>query len=362
MIFPSILLFLPLQSLSLVLNTHPVAQPKLYYVRDVGGLSNVRLQFQLMVALAAAKNRHLVIPPASQIAHLSEPFIDTDLWEPEKLVNVINFTVVPTAQNLARCPPNSFQPIVNLCETDISTFPADKDWCLGEESRIHHFECVRGLTDSERKFASAAVFNGLQLRRSLIQDGQTALQKLNLTSGSYVAVHLRRGDFAGAGAYPWIRDKAGNTGENIAARIKASFNGNFTDIPIVLASDAKTDDPVYTKLVSEFKSHRLVKTSALTHHPSTFKDAALDMFLCMQAGTFFGSPSSTFSKLISEFRQKITMCQGSEVPGNHRWWTAQVLETFDAENPNFAHCWNRVTTFESMDALAKKDCSTFRLL
>jgi hypothetical protein len=348
-------------------------QLKIHYVRDGAGLSNIRIQFETMVALAAAKQRTLIIPPRNRISLLGD-FMDFDLWDPDKLANVINFTVVPTSQNWNWCPPNSFRPIGTLlCNMDVNKFPDDRDWCLGAgETRVHHFECIRGLTDAEKRVGSAAVFNGLQLQSRFIQEGKAALTKLSLKPGGYIAIHLRRTDFAIQ--MPHIYNHQNSTGKQIAEHIRKWFGKAMKHTPIVLASDASPEDPVYAELVSAFEANQVVKTSALTNRKPTLHNAVLDWFICSKAGTFFGSPLSTFTTSIFQLRRKIDMCNPQQplyhdvallhMSNNYifnKWWTPQALEAFEATTGLGQGCWNRVTTFESMDASSQKDCSTFGL-
>ena len=160
----------------------PSAKKRLYYFRDAAGLSNVRLQFEVMVGVAAATGRILVIPPRSVIGHLPEPFRETDVWSENDLSKVITYEYSkkePGDRDF--CPPGAFLSVKGIETIQPRELPEDKDWCFAcAASRIRNFECLRMFLPDQQKRATVAVFNGLQIKKQWKQKARDLLAENTL--------------------------------------------------------------------------------------------------------------------------------------------------------------------------------------
>jgi len=291
-------LLLAWPALALKLQDERQSPKRLYYVRSPAGLSNVRMQFEAMVATAAAYDRILVIPPRTEINHVPEPFLETDIWSEKDLAKAIRFEYVDAGR--AWCPPGSFQLVGKGLETlQPHDLPADKDWCFGaQETVVRNFECQHIFSPDQQKVATKAVFNGLQIKQHFIQKAREALGSLGLKPGHFVAAHLRHGDFN----LTWLQ----LTMEKTASTL--NLYGKGQDV-LILTDDT---DPTY---VSQLKGNVTAATSlqfsssVIGQAQLKLEGAVVDMLLGAMAGTFIGTPSSTFSNSIYQIRTKMEMCK-----------------------------------------------------
>jgi len=342
--------------------SHDESQTRLYFYRDLAGLNNVRLQFETMVATAAAFNKILMIPPRSRVSHVSESFLETDLWSEKELAKVVRFEYMDsqTWHPWKWCPsPGAFQlwGKKGLEELQPNELPLDKDWCLGmDESRIRHFECLHMFSPAQQKVATAAVFNGLQIRQTWIQKARTRLGSLGLKPGHFVAAHLRRTDFTSCNpGQPCLSsltlDKAIPT---------LNEYGGGRDMLII------TDDPNPNLLkqleagAKEPKSWRFSQDK----QNNTLEAAIVDTLLGAMAGTFIGTPASTFSLSIQQMRVKMGICQKaprrthalallSMRARETRWFDSEHLITsHDVDNPteylSKTTCDYKITDFKHL--------------
>jgi len=299
------------------------SQTRLYFYRDRAGLNNVRLQFETMVATAAAFNKILMIPPRSAIEHVPEPFRETDLWSEKELAKVVRFEYMENDQKgQSWCPsPGAVQLLgkKGVEEIQPNELPANKDWCLGKfESRIRHFECLHMFSPDQQKVATAAVFNGLQIRQIWVQKARTYLGSLGLKPGHFVAAHLRQTDFTLAPSH-FVAARLQRTdstpcapglaclGSAVLERAIPTLNryGEGRDVLII------TDDP-NPKFLQQLKDGAKAPTSMFFsrgQQSPSLEAAIVDMLLGAMAGTFIGTPTSTFSLSIHEMRRKMEICK-----------------------------------------------------
>jgi len=187
-------------------------------------------------------------------------------------------------------------------EIQPNELPANKDWCLGKfESRIRHFECLHMFSPDQQKVATAAVFNGLQIRQTWVQKARTYLGCLGLKPGHFVAAHLRRTDFTPCG------EGFACLGSATLEKAIPTLNryGEGRDVLIL------TDDP-NPKFLQQLKDGAKAPTSMFFsrgQQSPSLEAAIVDMLLGAMAGTFIGTPTSTFSLSIHEMRRKMEICK-----------------------------------------------------
>jgi len=342
---------------------------RLYYWRDNAGFSNVRLQFETMVATAAAFNRTLMIPPPSKIAHLNEPFRETNAWKEEALARTISISLLnssdwpPAKQKW--CPDGAYS-IQKLTKVSLASLPEDKDWCFGQfETRIYHFECLDGLSAEQQKLAETAVFNGLQIQDQYAEAARRDLNRLGLTHREFVAAHLRLGDFEQI--HHW-------TVQDFTPTLNEYAKGQ----PLLIVTDDATGKLV--EQIRESTQASQVRSTAelVGRERFTLQGALTDMLLCSMAGTFVGSPGSTFSNTIDQLRKKASICQAKTEKSHfmltydhqphadvetHRslWFDAEHLRVV-SEKPAQTDCiphavnWIKTATFSALD-VGKAQCN-----
>eukprot|EP00931_Biecheleriopsis_adriatica_P056627 TRINITY_DN33561_c0_g1_i1.p1 TRINITY_DN33561_c0_g1~~TRINITY_DN33561_c0_g1_i1.p1 ORF type:complete len:381 (-),score=65.06 TRINITY_DN33561_c0_g1_i1:33-1148(-) len=340
---------------------------RLYYQRDHWvGLSNVKLQFESLVAMAAVYNRELVIPSqASPLNHMDVEFHERDLWNMTTLGKVIRYHIPEPGYD--GCPQSAYVLPKKLWEMDFDQLPLDQDWCFHLwETRIQHFECLRLKTEADRETASLAVFNGLQLQDHYVEDAKAALKRIGLSPGQFSAAHVRMTDlltgFAFAGG-------SQTQGESIAAE-KAHQALDILvppGVPLLLATDKGPDSPVIKRILQDSKASRVFTSNeAFANNTQNLHRAMMDIVMCSLAGNFIGTPDSTFSNSIFMLRKKLDFCQLRRLPvtrqGAGQWFSSEVEKLWNDEREESAECWSHVTSWEHLQQSAPKDCDGARAL
>jgi len=342
-------------------------QHRIYYQRDTAGFSNVRLQFETMVAIAAAFDRELVIPAPSSIAHISDPFQETLVWSPGEMKNVIHFTVLSDHpdQSHPLCPPGSYVLDKGLEQVRLNELPADVDWCFRlEQSRIRHFECLSMFTPEQQKIATTAVFNGLQFQEHWIETARAALRRLKLRPGAFVAAHIRQGDF-----------QVQSTAWSLSS-VYPTLQEHAQGQPLLIATDDE-DMKVLEQVRQHVASSSIVATNEVLG-PSRFRleGAITDILICAMAGTFIGTPGSSYSNSIADLRKKMDICKASPLKRAPmaliqtqtlvratRWFNHDRIDTYTKKQfPAHSYIrhdigdFDKITDFAAMDHLKPKVC------
>jgi len=341
----------------------PEKRHRIYYQRDGAGFNNVRLQFETMVGIAAVFDRELVIPPPSHIDHLSEPFQETAAWIPEEMKHVIHFTLL---SDQVPWPPSCFDiGQKELEQIKSNELPPNQDWCfLSSQTRLRHFECMSMFTPEQQKLATTAVFNGLQFHWHFIDKAKMTLQQLKLKPGAFVATHISKGDFASQST-AWSMDS-----------IFPTLNEHARGQPLLIATDDK-DMQVLNQVKQHVGAAFIVSTEKVLG-PSRFllEGAITDMLICAMAGTFIGTPGSTFSNSIDDQRQKINICKASRFKRTPmafnqvndqlrttRWFNPVRMDTYHkTQYAARAKCkhdigdFDKITDFAAVDHLKQSVC------
>lgn len=285
---------------------------RLYFDRTSAGLNNVRLQFEVMVATAAAYGRILMIPTPTYISHLVVPFRETDLWSEKELGKAIRFEYMTDnrsgleasgsgGNNPPWCPHGAYSLKGKGLETvQLHDLPADKDWCFTQsEVFVRHFECLHMFSPDQQKLAAKAVFNGIQIKQKWIQKARDALGSLGLKAGHFVAAHLRRGDFM--------------HGEDHSMETTIPTLNRYGQGQDMLILTDETNPKFVEQLKGGVKAATSLRSSGSVtgQLQGKLEGAVVDMLLGASAGTFIGSDHSTFSLGIYNIRRKMELCKRS---------------------------------------------------
>jgi len=337
-------------------------EKRIYYVRDGAGLSNVRLQFEVMVAITAVSNRVLMIPPASHMDHVERFIQETDVWSPGELSKTIKFQYA-TQAGPHWCPSGAFQIDKRIEALQPGELPEDRDWCFGSrESRIANFECLHMFTPQTQAVATTAVFNGLQIQDRYIQEAKGLLSRMKLVPGHFVAAHLRRGDFTGdmQGYGPHFSPWAMET-------VYPTLNQFASNQPLLICTD-ETNPAFWQQIRAHVNAASLHGSFELADRQLTLDGAIIDMLACSMAGTFLGTPGSTFSQSINQLRLKIQFCKKAPKKRSAlaltsqkanvrltRWFDTSRLQTYHKKDDPRDGCvyspvdFDHVTQFSAMN-------------
>jgi len=155
------------------------------------------------------------------------------------------------------------------------------------------------FTPEQQKLATTAVFNGLQIQQHFIEKARGVLHQLKLRPGAFVAAHIRQGDFLSK-SMPWSMS-------SVYPTLQKHARGK----PLLIATDDKD-----MKVVDQVRQH-VGSTSVLATDkvlgPNRFRleGAITDILVCAMAGTFIGTPGSTYSNSIADLRKKMDICKTS---------------------------------------------------
>lgn len=314
---------------------------KIFFERDAAGLSNVRLQLESLLVIAALTDRQLVLPPPSSVHHLSKPYHEGDLWSLKDLCRHVDIILqkdgaVPATADHLRKPlaEVTFDAAGKPCVD--SGLRASENWYFPMgHSRIQHFECLKLATAEQKKTAARVVLESLELAKCHRIGAMKALQHLKLAPGEYVAVHIRRGDFEA------FRPDTQASGKTLAATSQGLCSAG--GLPLLLASDASPSDQIFKDFASACHVPVKVTAQAYQEHDDDLSRAAMDMLACAWAQKFVGTPDSTFSTSIMGLRAKANLRDASidAKPQYFLQGKANLEETTGL-------CWSKPTTYAAL--------------
>lgn len=312
------------------------APARLYFERDAAGWNNVRITFESLVCVARVLGRELVLPPPTQIDHLSTPFHETLIYDVPSLRRA-----APVA--LAGEPPEGPVYRASLAELlDASAggtaLPLDLRLCP-ELTRLTHFELLFRGRPQERLAAETVL--ALEIAAPYRDAALAALARAGLEPGKYHAVHLRRGDFART------RPDTQWTGKTAAAHVRSAFPPEEAHWPLLVAcvvGSGEDNDP-FAELSAELGAERrVVRTDALASATDgPLLAVLLDTLLLVHAGRFCGTPYSTFSTGVEHWRAAAAARAGKASPDPCALGRGYDPEAQESD-------WQRSTTFAALQS------------
>lgn len=305
---------------------------KIYYVRDNAGVNNVRLQFETLIVLTFLTNRTLMIPQPSLIDHYDGSFSEFDILDYDKLSKYIKI------QFYSRKPDMKQLYILNsrLHDANYKNFPKDKDWWFDSgNSRIQHFQCLN-LSKNDQKKALFAITNAIGLKQELFDILNITSEYLKIKDKPYNSIHIRRGDFL------TFAKKLMLTEEDLAKNIRKELD---PAVKIFIATNS--DKEFLNKLISLLPEYTIITSYDFqTKINDTVQQAMADTLLCANALNFYGTPLSTMSTGIIQFRRILAMKYNkniltepkSIIPGKEFYETKGYS--------GGSQCWDRITRFK----------------
>jgi len=313
----------------------------IYFERDAAGLSNVRLQLETLLVLAALTKRRLVLPPPSNVAHLTKLFHEGDLWSMRDLCKHVDIVLQKDIREDAKRADSLKVPLHEI-SFDAHGRPSQNsglgigDWLFPmQESRIQHFECLRLATSEQKQKAAQVVRDSLEFDRRYHAGASRVLRKLNVIPGAYVAVHIRRGDFA------QFRPGTQVNGQSLASTSQGLCRRG--GLPLVLASDASSHDVVFQEFMASCKVPVQATTDAYDESDDDLSKAAIDILICTYAKSFVGTPESTFSTTIMGFRSKANLNDES-VDAQPRFLLDKTVNLKE----EVGLCWAKPTNYNAL--------------
>ena len=306
---------------------------KIYYSRDNAGINNVRLQFETLIVLCYLTNRTLMIPAASFIDHYDRKFTEFDILDYDllnKYIKIEFYSGTIPAKNI-------YKHDNKLHNSNYKTFPLNKDWWFTSSvSRIQHFQCLR-LSETDKEKANKVITDAIGIKQELFDILDLVSQHLNIKNGKYNAIHIRRGDFLKTRKHLIFDEK------EIANVIRKNIKPN---IPIFISTNAETTFIDNLKnILSEYKI--LTSRDYENKLNDKVQQAMADMLVCANAHVFFGTPLSTFSTGIIQFRRvlsykfnkNIKVEAKSIIPGQ------KFKENYSVTG-KYGECWDLLTRFK----------------
>jgi len=305
---------------------------KIYYVRDNAGVNNVRLQFESLIVLAYLTNRTLMIPQKSLIDHYDGKFDEFDILDYDKLTKYVKI------QFYSRKPELKDLFILNtrLHDAKYKNFPVDMDWWFDSgNSRIQHFQCLN-LSANDQKKALFIITNAIGLKQELFDILNITSEFLKIKNKPYNSVHIRRGDFL------IHRKKLMLTEEDLAKNIRENIDPT---VPLFISTNS--DKTFLNKLISLLHEYTIITSYDYESKINdSIQQAMADTLICANAQNFYGTPLSTFSTGIIQFRnilaikynKNIATEPKSIIPGQN------FYETKGYSGGSL--CWDRITRFK----------------
>ena len=298
------------------------------------GYSNVRMSFEIAIAISEITGRTLIIPPKVYFNGINDwndtnSYLDIfSIWRKDTFLETFNAVDYHDVEEYASL--NSkigyFNGIDKIAE--IKTFsskyeelhplpPPDKDFVVynniedqedfemfaagrkpfsvNSEAKFIHFPrnlfghfyyIVYGSSPDKRNYIKNKIIRGIRFNQDLYRYANEAKKKM----GNYNALHIRRGDF--------LSDRP-NMEYDLSA-INEFLPDYFYNKPVYIATDEK-DKSFFDSLNIQNKHF----FSDLYEITDPLREIALDMITCSNAEEFLGSRLSTFSDYINVNRASI---------------------------------------------------------
>ena len=302
----------------------------------LGGFSNVRMSYELAIAISIITNRTIILPPKVFCHFLSchnvlnkNSFIDIwDFLDREKFIsnilcedyyNLFEYKHLENEKqyfenvnNIAKCIifeskdvgwfPNS--PIKNnqiltcdiIDQTDFDQFSKNRDIVnLNLEEKFIHFPRnlfghfyyhIYGKSTNDRNLIKDKIKNSIVYKKEFYDLRNNIKYKL----GNYNSIHIRRNDFVYV-RKDFVDYQTKNLLSNLLEKIP-------TDIPLYIATD-ETDMSYFEELK---RHYNIFFISDFYKDLCLQKSLVVDQLVCVESEIFLGSRLSTFSDYINILR------------------------------------------------------------
>ncbi len=318
-------------------SSSPSATPRpgrIFFERDNAGWNNVRITFESLVCVARVLGRELVLPPPSQIDHLSTPFHETLVYDVPSLRRAVPVVLAGSAPEGSPFSA-TLSELLDMNAQGGQALPLDL-LLQNDRTRLNHFELLFEGRPEARLAAETVL--ALEIAAPYHETALGALARANLKPGEYHAVHLRRGDFA------HTRPDTQWTGSTAASYCKEAFPSEEAHWPLLVACVSGEDNDPFAELATELGSdRRVIRTDALCS-PATdgpLLAVLLDTLLLANAGRFCGTPSSTFSTGIAHWRAVAAAKAGKPSP-----FPCSLGPSSEGSSSRIS--WERSTTFSAL--------------
>jgi len=286
---------------------------------DLGGLNNIRMQVEVLVCLAARYDRVLVLPTPGQWylipggnSHLFDYFDEAAFR-----------AAVPVLPPDTRID-DEWEVPAHLGATNTVRLVKEKylwqqdreSWFFPRTTRM--FGSVASVLGSDTDHY-ALIHRAFRIRGDLLDQATQLLAIHGLKPGGYLAVHVRRGDFH---LYKDIRYLS------VAKVVEALYRHGADSVGSLLIVSDEYDQ----ELLDACRGRGWNPVCWATKHSGEARlEGILDMLSCCLGWRFVGTPLSTFSAGIIQWRGYMSRVAGSPVDAIPRftteldqvpWWAA----------------------------------------
>jgi hypothetical protein len=267
--------------------------------RDLGGFNNIRMGAEVHLSIALKYKRRFAIPQRTHFYLVDAPAISIfDYYDEEHFRKV-----VPSIEYYGGDRANTYTVPVKYTMSDNTNFigfdelPDEQDWYFpfsnNGGTRIFSQYTEDKIFKPNDPYISL-VHRAFRVRKEIVDTAIKALVDHNLTPQGFNAMHVRRNDFQ-------YNDVRHVSHEAILAHV-----GPFIkDEPLLIISDEYNEDLI--KLMGTVAS-RVVMWKCGAVYPGIKCPPTMlmvDMLAAVPAKRFFGSPLSTFSANIVQWRNRV---------------------------------------------------------
>eukprot|EP00041_Stephanoeca_diplocostata_P030446 m.921944 g.921944 ORF g.921944 m.921944 type:complete len:660 (+) comp23757_c0_seq63:204-2183(+) len=263
----------------------------LFIDRDLGGWNNIRMGYEVQTGLAYRYRRTFSMPIKRRF-YLVENAGAIDIfnyWDRDHFTKVMptEDPMDPEGENVYKVP-KEYQILEGPgTRKYLNTLPSEKNWFFPESTRM-----FAQYTEHEEFYPLEEyvrlMHRAFRIKEHLVRQAIEHLTKNGLKPYQYNAMHVRRNDFQ----YKEIRH----------APIQAMYNKvrvYIKDEPLLIISDEYNQDLV--DLMGKSASRVVMWKCEGKCHPDQL---SIDMLSAVPAKRFFGSPLSTFSGGIQQWRNR----------------------------------------------------------
>lgn len=275
---------------------------------DKGGWNNIRMQAEVMVCLANIFGRSLVLPEAGpwylvpgEATHLYD-FFDDHAFR----------AAVPVLPSQTRKKDEWVVPahlgVTNSVRLRREAFHNNKNrtsWYFPRSARM--FGCLAAVLGSSASHY-ALVHKSLRIRTDLLDIAANTLARHGLKPGSFMAAHVRRGDFQ-------YQDMRHLSIKKVIEALRT--HGADAAHSLLIVSDAY-DEPLLESCKRQ-GWNTICWAESQNENPKLA--GVLDMLCCCPAWRFVGTPLSTFSSGIMQWRGYVSRLPDAHVDALPRFTT-----------------------------------------